>query len=48
MFSVHAVEATAFGMTGLPGETSAAILSMLIGAVIGITTDEVSSTFGEC
>lgn len=43
MFSVHAVEATAFGMTGIPGETVAALVSMLIGAVIGLTTDEVSS-----
>jgi hypothetical protein len=47
MFSVHAAEATAFGVAGLPGETSAAVLSMLIGAVIGITTDEMSSVFGE-
>lgn len=47
MFSVHAVEATVFGMPGLLSETCAAILSMLIGAVIGVTTDELSSTFGE-
>lgn len=47
MFSVHAAEATAFGVRGLPGETSAAILSMLIGAVIGITTDEMSAIFAE-
>jgi hypothetical protein len=43
MFSVHAAEATAFGLTGLRGETLAAVLSMLLGAVIGLTTDEVSS-----
>jgi hypothetical protein len=47
MFGVRPVEATAFGRTGLPGETSAAILSMFIGAVIGITTDETSSAVAE-
>ena len=47
MFSVHAADATAFGVTGLPGETAAALLSMLIGAVIGLTTDEVSSVLEE-
>ena len=43
MFSVNAAEATAFGVTGLPGETLAAVVSMLIGAVIGLATDELSS-----
>jgi len=43
MFSVHAAEATAVGLTGLPGETLAAVLSMFLGAVIGLITDEVSS-----
>lgn len=43
MFSVHAAEGTAFGLTGLPGETLAAVLSMFLGAVIGLTTDKVSS-----
>jgi hypothetical protein len=43
MFSIHAAEATTFGLTGLPGETLAAVVSMLIGAVIGITTDQMSS-----
>lgn len=43
MFSVHAVDATAFGVTGLPGETAAALLAMLIGALIGLGTDEVSA-----
>ncbi|WP_276271572.1 DUF1097 domain-containing protein [Haloarcula litorea] len=43
MFSVHAAEATAVGLTGLAGETLAAVLSMFLGAVIGLTTDEVSS-----
>ncbi|TQQ83404.1 DUF1097 domain-containing protein [Halonotius terrestris] len=43
MFSVNAAEATAFGVTGLPGETLAAVVSMLIGAGIGLGTDELSS-----
>lgn len=43
MFSVHAADATALGMVGLEGQTVAAIVSMLIGAVIGLTTDEISS-----
>lgn len=43
MFSVHAAGATAFGVTGLSGETLAAVLSMFIGSVIGLTTDEISS-----
>jgi len=47
MFSVSAADATAFGVAGLPGETLAAVVSMLIGAVIGLTTDEVSSAIGE-
>jgi len=40
MFSVHEVEATAFGVGGLPGETLAAIVAMFVGAVIGLATDE--------
>lgn len=47
MFSVAAADATAFGIAGLPGETLAAIVSMFIGAVIGLSTDEVSSLLGE-
>lgn len=47
LFSVHAADATAFGISGLPGETLAAVLSMLIGAAIGLTTDEVSAVFGQ-
>lgn len=47
MFSVHAANATAFGVAGLPGETVAAVLSMLLGAAIGFTTDAVSSTLAE-
>lgn len=47
MFSVSAADATAFGLAGLPGEMLAAIVSMFIGAVIGLTTDEVSSIVGE-
>ncbi|QSW98595.1 DUF1097 domain-containing protein [Haloterrigena alkaliphila] len=46
MFSVHAAEATALGVVGLPGETLAAVLSMVIGAGIGLATDEVSSRLG--
>lgn len=42
MFSVNAAEATAFGVSGLGGETLAAIVSMLIGAAIGFGTDELS------
>lgn len=47
MFSVHAADATAFGVVGLPGETLAAAVSMLIGAAIGVTTDELSALVGE-
>ena len=43
MFSVHAAGATAFGVPGLAGETVAAVVSMLIGAAIGLATDEASS-----
>ncbi len=43
MFSVNAAEATAFGVPGLGGETLGALVSMLIGAVIGLGTDELSS-----
>lgn len=45
MFSVHAANATAFGVGGLPGETLAAIVSMLIGAAIGLMTDELRTLF---
>lgn len=47
MFSVHAANTTAFGVTGLSGETVAAVSSMFFGAVIGLTTDEMSSMFEE-
>jgi len=43
MFSVHAADATAAGVPGLAGETLAAVLSMVLGALIGLATDEVSS-----
>lgn len=43
MFSVAAADATAFGITGLGGETLAAIVSMFIGAVIGLSTDKIST-----
>ncbi|MFB6254462.1 MAG: DUF1097 domain-containing protein [Halobacteriaceae archaeon] len=46
MFSIHAANATAFGIAGLSGETIAAVISMFIGAVIGLITDGVSSIFG--
>ena len=42
MFSVNAADATAFGVSGLPGQTLAAVVSMLAGAVIGLMTDELS------
>jgi hypothetical protein len=42
MFSVNAADAAAFGVSGLPGETLAAVVSMLFGAVIGLVTAEVS------
>lgn len=45
MFGVHAADATAFGVIGLSGQTLAAVVSMLIGAVIGLTTDELSRAF---
>jgi hypothetical protein len=43
MFSVNEAEMTAFGVAGLPGQTLAAVVSMLIGAAIGIGTDELSA-----
>lgn len=43
MFSVHAADATALGVAGLPGETLAAVVSMLIGAAIGLATDGIAS-----
>lgn len=42
MFSVHAAEAAAFGISGLAGETVAATGAMFIGAVIGYTTEWLS------
>lgn len=42
LFSVHAAEATAFGVPGLAGETLAAALSMLLGALIGLGTERLS------
>lgn len=43
MFSVHAAEAAAIGLPGFPSEPLATILSMVIGAVTALTTDDVSS-----
>jgi hypothetical protein len=42
MFSVHAAGATAFGVSGLAGETLAALASMLIGAAIGLGTERLA------
>ncbi|MFB6220367.1 MAG: DUF1097 domain-containing protein [Halolamina sp.] len=42
LFSVHAAEATAFGVPGLAGETLAAAVSMLLGAAIGLGTERLS------
>ncbi|WP_340098895.1 DUF1097 domain-containing protein [Salinibaculum salinum] len=42
MFSVNAAGETAVGVTGLPGETLAAVLSMLLGACIGLGTKQLS------
>lgn len=47
MFGVHAADATAFGATGLSGQTLAAVVAMLIGAAIGLATDELSAVFAE-
>lgn len=47
MFSVHAADATAFGVAGLSGQTLAAVVSMLLGAVIGLSIDEVSAALVE-
>ncbi|PSQ00288.1 DUF1097 domain-containing protein [Halobacteriales archaeon QS_5_70_17] len=46
MFSVHAAGATALGLGGLPGETVAALLSMLLGAAIGLATEAASARLG--
>ena len=45
MFSIHVADATAFGVPGLPGKIIAAIVSMFIGAVIGVTTDTVTAIY---
>ncbi len=42
MFSVSAAGATTVGVTGLPGETLATVLSMLLGACIGLGTKQLS------
>lgn len=43
MFSVNAADATAFGVPGLAGETLAAVVSMFVGAAIGIGTDRLAA-----
>lgn len=47
MFGVHASDATVFGVGGLPGETLVTVLSMFIGAAIGLVIDETSSTLSK-
>jgi hypothetical protein len=42
LFSVHAAGVTAFGYSGLAGETLAAAASMLLGAAIGLATERLS------
>ena len=42
LFSVNAAGATVFGLGGLAGETSAAVLSMVVGALIGLGTEQVA------
>lgn len=42
LFSVHAADATALGLDGLAGHTAAALVSMLLGALIGYGTEVVS------
>ena len=39
VFGVHAAGADAFGLTGLAGEGTAAVVSMLIGACIGLAVE---------
>ena len=43
MFGVNAAEATAFGVAGLAGQTLAAVVSMLLGALIGFGADRAST-----
>lgn len=45
LFSVDAAGPTAFGLSGLLGETVAAVVTMCIGACIGVAIDEVSYPF---
>jgi len=47
MFSVHAAEATSFGVTGLAGETLAAVASMFLGAAMGLTTEIASTSMSD-
>lgn len=46
MFSVHAAEAQLF-LSGIAGETVAAVGSMFVGAAIGVGTDVVSDSLGQ-
>lgn len=45
LFSVHAAEATVFGLSRLPGATLTATLSMFAGAVIGLGTARLRDRF---
>lgn len=42
LFGVHAAGETAFGVSGIAGEATAAVVSMLLGACIGLVTQYVS------
>jgi hypothetical protein len=45
LFSVHAANSTVFGLSGLAGETAAAVLSMFVGAFIGLGTARLRDRF---
>lgn len=42
LFSVHAAAETAFGVPGLPGQTLATLVAVVVGAGIGFVTDRAS------
>lgn len=43
LFGVNAANATAFGVSGIPGHILAAAVAMVIGALIGFLADQVST-----
>ena len=47
LFSVHAAGVATHGIDGVGGEAVITAVSMLIGAAIGLLTDEVSTVIGE-